>query len=115
MKKLLLLIPLLLLTSCDNIVRKTPLGWCLWEIHKHEDYDCEWSYIYNNIQNYDDEDNYHLKAYYITVFTDDRIGEWYCFIECELKDLFSRGIGRTVYSWEEVNLIDCDLAREELI
>lgn len=90
MKKLTLLLPLLLLSSCNNAVRKSPLDWCLWEIHKHEDYAFEWSYIYNEIKNHDDSDNDNLDAYYITVFMDDRIGEWYCFIECEHKSFLDR-------------------------
>ena len=113
MKKLLLLLSLLLLTACDGIVRKTPLEWCLWEIHTYEDYDCELSYIYNELNNYDDEDkNPYLKAFYITVFTEDRKGEWYCFIECEHKSLFERMLNRNVYTAYEVNAIDCDLAFE---
>lgn len=117
MKKLLLLFSLLLLTlsACDDVVRKTPLSWCLWEIHKHENYDCEWSYVYNNIYNYDGSNEYGLDAYYITVFTDNRIGEWYCFIKCQHNNLFDRAIDRKNFALDEVLLIDCDLAREELL
>lgn len=111
----LLLIPFLLLTSCDGTERKTPLQWCIWEIHNQENYDCEWSYIYNDIYNHDGSNVDNLDAYYITVFTDDRIGEWFCFIKCEHKSFFDRVVGRTVFSRDEVLLIDCDLAREQLL
>ena len=121
MKKLLLL-PLLLLslTSCDDVERKSPLGWCLWEIHTHENYDCEWSYIYSDIHNHDAKNKPGVSAYYITVFTDDRIGEWFCFIEVHRKinnpiDSFNSFVGSNAYKPDEVLLIDCDLAREQLI
>ena len=103
----------LALASCDGIDRKTPLGWCLWEIHKNEGYDCEWSYVYDEIHNHDDSNNPHLEAYYITAFLDDRIGYWYCFIECEHRSLFDKMAGRKDYSWDEVKNIDCDMAKEE--
>lgn len=111
----LLLIPFLLLTSCDGTERKNPVEWCVWEIHKYENYDCEWSYIYNEIENHDDEDNSNLHAYYITAFLDDRIGEWYCFIECKHKNFFDRAAGIKTYAQENVIAIDCDLVREQLL
>ena len=117
MKKLFLL-PLLLLSlaSCDNgIVKKSPLGWCLWEIHTHENYDCEWSYIYNDIYNHDGSNEDNLDAYYITCFLDDRIGEWFCIIKYEYKSAFDRAAGIKVFAPDEVLLIDCDLAREQLL
>lgn len=105
MKKILLMF-LFLLSACNNENRKTPLEWCLWEIHKHEDYDCDWSYIYNEIKNYEDINNSNLYGYYVTVFTDEKIGEWYCFVECKIKTMSKS------YKPEEILLIDCDLARE---
>ena len=116
-KKALFLLPILLLmSSCGNEIRKTPLEWCLWEIHTHADYNCEWSYIYNDIYNYDaSQTDTHISAYYITAFTDERIGEWYCMIKCELHDFFDRMAGRRTYSASDVLMIDCDLVREELI
>ena len=116
MKKI-FLIPLLLfsISTCNNKGKKSPLQWCVWEIHKHENYDCEWSYIYNEIQNHDDMDNLNLSAYYIKVFTGDRIGEWCCYIECDHKSSFDRAVGSKVYSWEEVKQIDCDLCYEILL
>lgn len=111
----LLLIPFLLLTSCDGTERKTPLQWCINEIQKQENYDSDWSYIYNDIKNHDEAGTYSWHAYYITAFTDDRIGEWYCFIDCEPKNFFYKMFELKAYSWEEVITIDCDLVREELI
>ena len=117
MKKVLLALPLLLLTACDNVVRKSPLDWCLWEIHKHEHYDCErYSYAAQDVyeRNVEHEKNSLSYSYYITYFADDRVGYWYCGIVVEHKSFLDRAAGRKVYSWEEVNQIDCDLIREEL-
>lgn len=112
----LLLIPFLLLTSCDGTERKTPLQWCIWEIHNQENYDCEWSYIYSDIKNHDDSYNHYLHAYYITTFTDDRIGEWYCYVEREEpKNFFGKMFELKTYSLEEIITLDCDLVREQLI
>lgn len=91
---------------------RTPLGWCLWEIHTHENYDCEFSYTYAEINNHDDSNNMYLHAYYITVFTDERKGEWYCFIECKCDHMI---LNKQVYKDYEVKLIDCDLAFETLL
>jgi len=112
MKKLLLLLSLTLcLLSCNNAERKTPLQWCLWEIHTHEDYNCEWSYMYNELHNYDNSEESGLNAYYITAFAEDRIGEWYCFIKCKSNSSFYGNI----YLPQEVIYIDCDLARETIL
>ena len=39
MKKLLLLLTSLCLTSCIKNGDKTSLAWCVWEIRKHEGYE----------------------------------------------------------------------------
>lgn len=90
--------------------RHSPLWYCIWEIHKHEDYDCEFTYYHQELEpKYEimkeANKNCELYAYYITVFTDDRKGEWYCFIETK------RSIWKN-YLPKEVMLIDCDLAIE---
>lgn len=105
MKKLLFLLPLLL-TSC-SIKRYSPLQYCLWEIESHEGYE-EFSYFYHDFSSqYQDEADKDCKmyAYYITTFTDEVKGEWFCFIEC-------RRNGYMGYTPDEVILIDCDLAFE---
>ena len=61
-KTLLLLLPLLMLCSCNNEKTNTPLGWCVWEIQKHEGYEnCALCYaIYvNNAESV----NYALKLF----------------------------------------------------
>ncbi len=111
----LLLIPFLLLTSCDDTEWKTPLEWCVNEIQKQENYDGDWSYIYNEIKNHDEVGTHYWNAYYITAFAYDRIGEWYCFIECEHKNFFAKIFTSKIYSLEDIITIDCDLVREELL
>ena len=98
---------------------RTPLGWCVWEIHHEEDYDCEFTYTYQELEPKSEikkeaDKGMNLYCYYITVFTDDRIGEWYCFIECFHKDLFDKMLDSKYYSANEVYLIDCDIAREDI-
>ena len=90
----------------------SPLQYCLWEIHKHEDYDCDFTYFYEELEPKSEirkeaDSGCDLYAYYITTFTDDRKGEWYCFFECKSNSIFKGG-----YKPEEVVLIDCDLAIE---
>lgn len=105
-KKLLLLLPLLL-TSC-SIKRYSPLQYCLWEIQSNEGYE-EFSYFYNELTNNElqeeADEGCSLYAYYITTFTEDVKGEWFCIIEC-------RQVGYKTYTPDEVVLIDCDLAFE---
>ena len=123
MKKLLLLFPLLLLTlsACDNgVERKSTLGWCIWEISKHENYDNDFSYIYERLYNHEAEIEKGGYGYYITVFTEDRIGEWFCMIKVKrvvnsITDSIINLGGGDSYKREDVVWIDCDLAREELL
>ena len=98
---------------------KTPLGWCIWEIHTHEDYDCEFTYVYQEVEPKSEikkeaDKGMNLYCYYITVFTEDRIGEWYCFIECFHRDFFDKMMDSRFYAANEVYLIDCDIAREDI-
>lgn len=96
---------------------KSPLGWCLWEIHTHEDYDCDFTYYYEELEPKSEirkeaDKGCELYCYYITCFTDDRKGEWYCFIECYHKLSFDNAVGYKLYNLEEVVAIDCDIAIE---
>lgn len=98
---------------------KTPLGWCIWEIHTHEDYDCDFTYIYQEVEPKSEiqkeaDKGMNIYCFYITVFTGERIGEWYCFIECFHKDLFDKVFDAKYYAADEVYLIDCDIAREDI-
>ena len=95
--------------------RFSPLYWCIWEIHKHEDYDCEFTYVYQELEpkaelRKEADKGCDLYAFYIEVFTDEMVGEWYCFVEFKdlnLGDRLLRG-----YRAEQVYLIDCDIIRE---
>ena len=97
--------------------RHSPLDWCIWEIHKHEDFDCEFSYVYQALEPKSEirkeaDSGCDLYAYYVKVFTDDRIGEWYCFVE--FKDLTLGDRLLNGYRAEQVYLIDCDIITEIL-
>ena len=99
---------------------KSPLNWCIWEISTHEDYDYGFTYIYQEIQPKSEiqkeaDKGTQLYAYYITCFCEDRIGEWFCFIECFYRDLFDEMLNAKFFAASEVYLIDCDLIREELL
>ena len=113
MKKLLLLLPLLL-TSC-SVKRYSPLQYCLWEIATHEGYN-EFSYFYNELINNElqeeADEGCSLYAYYITTFTEEVKGEWFCIIECKCNSFFGNATGQSAYTPDEVVLIDCDLAFE---
>lgn len=106
MKKLLLL-PLLLLTSCSRQNYKTSLNWCVWEIQKHENYE-ECSYTYQEVypRDYEEESKYSINCYIITTYTDELRTEWWCFIEY-IPTMFSDLIlDRNVVT------IDCDIVWE---
>jgi len=110
MKKMIIFLAIIpcLLCSCGAVQRKTLLQWCLWEIHKHENYDCEWAYSYNTVYSPETKDNLYIKCYVITTYTDDRVGEWFCFIE---RYNHSNHIVDT-YAKSDIKLIDCDLFKE---
>ena len=98
---------------------KTPLGWCIWEIRTHENYDGELTYIHQEIEPKSEikkeaDKGMNIYAYYITVFTEDRIGEWYCFIECYHRDFLDKIMDTKYYSANEVYAIDCDIVREDI-
>ena len=98
---------------------KTPVAWCLWEIQTHEDYDCDLTYYVQELEPKSEikkeaDKGCNLYCYYIITFTDDRKGEWYCFIECRHKNLFDKTFDYRAYRPDEVVLIDCDLAFETL-
>ena len=109
MKKLLLLLPLLLCCCSKFVVEKyTPLGWCLWEIRKHEGYEDAYVYTYVEPQYPIDEEytgNNSIKDYIITTYTDELRTEWFCFIE--YKNTIKRFLNEN-----DVYLIDCDVVWE---
>ena len=98
----------------------SPLQYCLWEIQSHENYESFSTFYYNELEPKSEirkevDKNHELYAYYITVFTEDRKGEWYCFIEC-LVPFYVLGLGTPRgYDINHVIAIDCDLAIETLI
>lgn len=109
MKKLLLLPLLLLLMSCNNADKKTPLGWCLWEISKNEGYE-NYAYTYQEIKTYNLEekhryDNTLAKCYIITTYSYPLKTEWCCAIEY-------KKISNEYLSEKEVYCIDCDVLYE---
>lgn len=95
--------------------RYSAVYWCAWEIHKHEDYDCEFTYVYQEIEPKEEikkeaDKNCDIYAYYIKAFTDEKVGEWYCFVEFKREkflDNFLKG-----YRREQIYLIDCDIIKE---
>ena len=76
-----------------------PLNCCIQEIHTHENYDCEWSYTYNEVHDYDDSEKDNVKCYVINCYVNDRVGEWFCYF----------------IDYQDYYYIDCDLAREWII
>lgn len=97
-----------------NKDRREPLYYCIQEIYKHENYDCDFTYFYEELEPKNEikkeaHSGCDLYAYYITTFTNDRKGEWYCFIECIKSNSLFKG-----YKPKEVILIDCDIAFETL-
>ena len=108
MKKLILLPLLLLLISCNNSVKKTPLGWCIWEIQTHEGYEnCAYTYqeVYANDLQKEASMGGKYYAYIITTYSYPMRTEWFCEIEC--KKTSSKYV-----SEEEVYVIDCDVLYE---
>jgi len=110
MKKLLLLLTSLCLTSCIKSGDKTPLGWCVWEIRKHEGYE-QAVYTYQKLLPYDEiqeEKSYKnttVNAYIITTYSYHLKTEWLGIIE------YSNTIKRYLNEKDIVN-IDCDILAE---
>lgn len=110
MKKLLLLLlfSALCLTSCAKVGDKTPLGWCLWEIRKHEGYQDAYVYTYEEPHYPIDEEytgNNSINVYIITTYTDELRTEWFCFIE--YKNTIKKYLNEN-----DIYLIDCDVVWE---
>ena len=110
MKKLLLLLILpLLLVGCSKskVEKYTPLGWCLWEIRKHEDYQDAYVYTYEEPYYPIDEEytgSNLVDAYVITTYTDELRTEWFCFIEYKTS--------KKLLTWNDIVDIDCDVVWE---
>lgn len=104
-KSILLSIPLLL-CGCVKEGDRTPLDWCLWEIEKHQGYEC-CLYTYEEIspKNYKLESKNNVDGYFITTYTEDKRTEWCCFIE------YTKTMKRFLNEYD-VFLIDCDIIYE---
>ena len=94
---------------------KTPLGWCIWEIHKHEYYDCDFTYYYKDLEPKSEikkeaDKGCEIYCYYITTFTDEYKTEWYCFFEGFHRNWFDHAFECIYYRPDEVYIIDCDEA-----
>lgn len=102
--KLLALLPLLLLSSCGE-EKRTPLGWCLWEIRKHQGYEDLLFYSSKEIpysilkEEYSGKNDLH--GYIVETYTDEMKTEWWCYIETK-KTIF-----KAIPS-DNVVYIDCD-------
>ena len=88
-----------ILSSINHKNKFNPLNCCIQEIHTHENYDCAWSYTYNEVHDYDDSEKDNVKCYVINCYTNDRVGEWYCYF----------------IDYQDYYYVDCDLAREWII
>lgn len=102
--KLLTLLPLLLLSSCGE-EKRTPLGWCLWEIQMHSGYEDLLFYsskeIPNSILKAEYSGKNDLYGYIVETYTDEMKTEWWCYIETK-KTIF-----KTIPS-DYVVYVDCD-------
>ena len=107
MKKLLLPLLLLTLCGCTKQGDKTPLGWCVWEIQKHEGYEeCVYTYQelnpYETIQEERKNDNYKINAYIITTYIYQEKAEWLCFVE--YKNIYKKYLNE-----KDIYTIDFDI------
>lgn len=97
----------LLFCGCSKVEKRTPLGWCLWEIQKHQDYEDVIAYTYEE-PNYPIEEEYtgpySCDVYIITTYTDELRTEWFCFIEYKTSKRYLEP--------SDVIFIDCDIAWE---
>lgn len=109
MKKLLLLfLPLLMLCSCVQQGDKTPLGWCVWEVQKHEGYeDCAYTYQEVHVKDIQKEATMGgvVDAYIITTYSYPTKAEWFCFIE--YKKTIKKFLNQS-----DILCIDCDVIYE---
>ena len=108
------------ITQSHDKNAKTPLGWCVWEITTHEDYsDCDYSYTYEIPNPPEGERNEpNVYCYVITMYTDEGVGLWYCFIQCVCNHTLYKSLhlnGGITFQSNEVKLIDCDLGYEILV
>lgn len=106
--------------NSHNKNSKSPLGWCVWEITTHEGYDdTDYSFTYeipNPPEGEKAEPN--VYCYVITMYTDERVGLWYCFIECVCSHTLYKTLhlsGGMTFQPSEVKLIDCDLGYEIMV
>ena len=113
MKKILILPMLCLsLASCIKSGDMTPLGWCVWEIRKHDGYQdvvCTYQELnpYSEVQEERSSPNDRINAYIITTYTYPLRTEWLCFIE--YKDTIKKYLNAN-----DIVCIDCDIIWEEV-
>lgn len=110
MRKILLPLLAICLTSClYKEGDKTPLGWCLWEIQKHEGFE-RCGYTYQNIYAEDFQkeasQGNKISAYIVTTYVYPMRTEWCCFIEY-------RNTWKEFLNEDDVVSIDCDVIWEE--
>ena len=92
MKKLFLLLPLLLLTSCGGYDKKqVALNNCIYDIYKQLDY--QFAYTYQDIYGADEG----AYCFDIRAFGEEEITYWFCYV-----------------SFND-NYVDCDMYKNELI
>lgn len=119
MKKVLVIliasIMLMFCSACSLPERKTPYGWCMWEIEKHEQYEEFDIFGWDFQEVMSSESNGRAKCYIITVMSNEPINDdiafdyWFCFIEYKYNP-FWEGITR-----EQITAIDCDWFKTEYI
>ena len=111
--KLLALLPLLALTSC-NEVYKTPVGWCYEEVKRLTDNIICWEYTDVAIEGNDTT----TLAYIITTYNEPSeypteydviIQKWLCVIDVKHTNNFDAVFGRDGYTANDIRDLDCDL------
>lgn len=108
--KLLALLPLLLLSSCGE-EKRTPLGWCLWEIQKHDGYENP------DFMSY--EKGIEKGTFLITTITHNETLEtkWACCIDYKISllEYNTKVENEPFLKAEDVISIDCDILEERTL
>ena len=106
--------------NSHNKNSKSPLNWCVWEITTHEGYDDnDYSFTYEVPKLPEGERmEPNTYCYVITMYINEKVGLWYCFIKCVCNHTLYRMLhlsGGMTFQPNEVKLIDCDLGYEIMI